>query len=109
MRFLLPVSNLVVFEQTAEKLSLQARIALALSLMTSTMAVMSIGKMMVGFAIDKYYRRKKHVPADVARRQVVLNEDVITRGGVRRISSFKAPVRPTTVTNPLFELKKMNR
>ena len=110
VRFLLPVSNMVVFEQTVEKLSIQARLALALSLMTSMMAVMSIGKMVVGFAIDKYYLRKKNVPADVARRQVVLNEDMITKGGVDRISvAFNAPVRPKSVINPMLELKKMNR
>ena len=66
--------------------------------------------MIVGFAIGKYYLRKKNVPADVARRQVVLNEDVITKGGVDRISvAFNAPVRPGTVINPMLELKKMNR
>ena len=74
------------------------------------MAVMSIGKMVVGFAIDKYYLRKRNVPADVARRQVVLNEDMITKGGVDRISvAFNAPVRPKSVINPMLELKKMNR
>ena len=104
VRFLLPVSNLVVFEQTAEKLSFQARLALALSLMTSMMAVMSIGKMVLGFAIDKYYLRSENVPADVTRRQVVLNESTITRGGIRRISSYKnkAPPRSQTISNPLY-------
>ena len=98
------MSNLVVFEQTAEKLSFQARLTLALSLMTSLMAVMSIGKMVVGYAIDKYYLDRENVPEDVTRRQVVLNEDIITRGGIRRMSSYKnkAPPRSRTISNPLY-------
>jgi hypothetical protein len=110
VRFLLPVSNLVVFEQTAEKLSLQARLTLALSLMTSLMAVMSIGKMVVGYAIDKFYLRIKHVPADVARRQRVLKESIITRGGIRRMSSYKnkAPPPSRTISNPLYGVELKN-
>ena len=110
VRFLLPVSNLVVFEQTAEKLSFQTRLALALSLMTSMMAVMSIGKMVLGFAIDKYYLRSDNVPADVTRRQVVLNESIITRGGIRRVSSYKnkAPPPSRTISNPLYGVELKN-
>eukprot|EP00945_MAST-04E_sp_MAST-4E-sp1_P007456 g7456.t1 len=112
VRFLFPVSNLVVFEQMAEKLSFQARLTLALSLMTSMMAVMSIGKMLAEAAIDKYHLRRENVPADVTRRQVILKESIITRGGIRRMSSYKtkAPPRPRTISNPLYgiELKTAN-
>eukprot|EP00944_MAST-04C_sp_MAST-4C-sp1_P002327 g2327.t1 len=112
VRFLLPVSNLVVFEQTAEKLSFQARLTLALSLMTSMMAVMSIGKMVLGFAIDKYYLRSENVPEDVARRQVILRESIITRGGSRRMSSYvdknKAPPPIRTTLNPLYGVELKN-
>ena len=110
VRLYFPVANLIVSEQTVEKLSFQARLTLALSLMVSLMAVMSIGKMVLGFAIDKYYLRRQNVPADVARRQVVLQESVITRGGIRRMSSYKdkAALHPRTVTNPLYTPRKKN-
>ena len=103
-----PVTELVVSEKTIEKLSLQARVTLALSLMGSVMAVMSIFKMVVEKAIDTYYLSHKEVPQDVQRRHVILSESVITYGGSRRMSSFKTkgPLRPRTMTNPLYVTPK---
>ena len=96
-------------EKTIEKLSFQARLTLALSLMGSVMAVMSIFKMVVEKAIDTYYLSHKEVPQDVQRRHVVLSESMITRGGSRRMSSFvktKGSLRPHTMTNPLYVPRK---
>ena len=104
-----PLAELVVSEKTIEKLSFQARLTLALSLMGSVMAVMSIFKMVVEKAIDTYYLSHKEVPQDVQRRHVVLSESVITYGGSRRMSSFvktKRSLRPQTMTNPLYVARK---
>jgi len=104
-----PLAELVVSEKTIEKLSFQARLTLALSLMGSVMAVMSIFKMVVEKLIDTYHLGHKEVPQDVQRRHVVLSESMITFGGSRRMSSFvktKRSLRPQTMTNPLYVPRK---
>ena len=87
--FQFQVEENVYITQLQRKLNFSSMFSVLIAYTLTALSVLGTAKMFVQKGIDSYFRRRANkvkVPSDVLRRERILDEHLITKGGSRRLS-----------------------